>query len=95
MLKTQNWLCQCIICQNTVRNTDTTGSLSYNSQDEPTKFNKDIANTNNFKSFKDKAKLLGNIVAQPAANNNNGILKYAKIALPLKYLSNFRKVVDM
>ena len=43
-----------------------------------------VANYNNFKSFK----LLGDTVAQPAPNQANGIIKYAAIAVPLKYLSN-------
>ena len=46
-------------------------------------------NTNDFKSFKYKAKLLGNTVAQSALNQANGILKNAAIVVPLKYLRNF------
>ena len=34
-------------------------------------------------------KLLGNTVAQSAANAANGILRNTTIAVPLKYLSNF------
>ena len=45
-----------------------------------------IANTNNFKSFKYKAKLLQNTVAQPAPNAANGTLRNATIPVPLKYL---------
>ena len=56
-----------------------------------TNFNADISNTNDFKSFKYKAKLLENTVAQPAPNAANGIIKNATIAVPLKYLSNFWK----
>ena len=41
--------------------------------------------TNNFKSFKYKAKLLGNTVAQPAPNAANRILRNATIVVPLKY----------
>ena len=41
------------------------------------------------KSFKYKAKLLRNTVAQPALNGANVILKNATIAVPLKFLSNF------
>ena len=44
-------------------------------------------NDNNFKSFRYKAKLLGNTAAL-ADNAANGILKNATIAVPLKYLSN-------
>ena len=36
-----------------------TGSLRFYSKDEITDFNTDIANDNNFKYFKYKAKLLG------------------------------------
>ena len=41
-----------------------------------------------------KAKLLGNTVA---LNDNaaNGILKNPTIAVPLKYLSNFRRSLEM
>ena len=46
-----------------------------------------IANNDDFKSFKYKTKLLGNT----EANGANGILKNATIAVPLKYLSNFWK----
>ena len=64
---------------------ETTGSLWFYSKVEATNFNADNENTNNFKSFKYKAKLLGNTVADGA----NVILKNATIAVPLKYLSNF------
>ena len=37
---------------------ETTGSLWFYSKDETTDFNTDIANDNNFKSFKYKVKLL-------------------------------------
>ena len=40
-----------------------------------------IANNDDFKSFKYKTKLLGNT----EANGANGILKNATIAVPLKY----------
>ena len=42
--------------------------------DGETNFNADIANDNNFKSFKYETKLLGNI----EANEANGILKNIK-----------------
>ena len=58
-------------------------------KDEATDFNANIANDNNFKSFKYKAKSSGKTVAQPNPNHANGILKNATIAMPLKYLSNF------
>ena len=63
---------------------ETTGCLWFYSKDEVTNFNGDIANTDNSKSFKSKAKLLGNIVAEPGANAANGIFKNATIAVPLK-----------
>ena len=42
---------------------ETTGRLWFYSKDEATDFNADIANDNNFKSFKYKAKLFSNIEA--------------------------------
>ena len=65
------------------------------SKNEVTDFNNNISNTNDFKSSKYKAKLLGNIGAQPNPNNANGILKNAAIAVPLKYLSNFSRSREM
>ena len=73
------------------------------SKDETTDFNADIANTDNFKCLKYKAKLLGNTVAkllentgvQPAPNQANRIFKNATIAVPLKYLSNFWRSLEM
>ena len=58
------------------------------SKDEASNFNLDIANTDDFKSFKYKAKLLQNTAAQPASIAVNGILKNVTIAVTLKYLSN-------
>ena len=65
---------------------DVTGSLWFYSKDEPTDFNNDIENNENFKSFKYKTKLLGTTVAEPIPNKNNGILRSTIIAVPLKYL---------
>ena len=73
---------------------ETTGSLWFYSKDEATDFNVDLVNDNNFESFKYQAKLLGNTVAQ-AINAANGILKNAVIAVPLKYLSNFWRSLEM
>ena len=73
---------------------ETTGSLWIYSKDEATNFNAYIANDNNFKSFEYKAKLLGNTVAQPNPNEANGILRNATIAVPLKYLSNFSRLLE-
>ena len=67
----------------------TTGSLWFYSKDEATNFNVEIDNTNNFKSFKCNAKLLGNSEAQPTPYNANEIPKSATTAVPLKSLSNF------
>ena len=69
----------------------TTGSSWVYSKDEATNFNADIANIDNSKSFKYKAKLLGNTVAMPTLNQ----AKNAAIAVPLKYLSNFWRSVKM
>ena len=71
-----------------------TGGLWFYSKDETTNFNANIANTDNFKSFKYKAKLLGNTEAHDD-NAANGVLKNAAIALPLKYLSNFWRSLEM
>ena len=68
---------------------ETMGSLWFYSKDETTNFNSNIANTNDFKSLKCKAKLLASTVAQPAVNATNGILKNATVVVLLKYLSNF------
>ena len=51
-------------------------------------------NAYDYKSFKYKAKLLQNIVDQPA-NAANGLLKDAAIAVPLNYLSNFWRLLEM
>ena len=60
-------------------------------KDEATNFNADIVNNNNFKSFMYKAKLLENT----EADGINGILKNTAIAVPLKYLSNFWRSLEM
>ena len=54
---------------------ETTGRLRFYSKDQATNFNNDIENSNDFKSFKYKAKLLGNTVARPTPNQANGIVK--------------------
>ena len=64
-------------------------NLWFYSKDEATNSNNNIANTNNSKYSKYKAKLLENTVAQPNPNHANGILKNITIAVPLKCLSNF------
>ena len=45
---------------------ETTGSLWLYLKDKAIDFNADIVNTNDFKSFKYKAKILGNTVADGA-----------------------------
>ena len=72
----------------------TTGSLWFNSKDEATDFNNNIANTDNFKSFRYKTKLLGTAKAQ-TDNAANGILKNASTAVPLQYLSDFWRSLEM
>ena len=70
---------------------ETIGSLWFYSKDEATNFNADIANTNNFKSFKYKAKLLENTVTEGA----NRTLGNAIIAVPLKYFSNICRSLEI
>ena len=50
---------------------ETTGSLWFSSKDEATNFNADIEKTDDFKSFKYKAKSIENTVEEGA----NGIIK--------------------
>ena len=74
---------------------NTTGDLWFYSKDEAFDIDAIIVNINNFKSFKYKAKLLENTFAQSAANQTNGIQKDTAIAVPLKYLSNFWRLIEM
>ena len=60
---------------------DTSGSLWQFKRDEIIN-NADVTNDNNAPSFKYKANLIGN-------TENNGTKNGVKIAVPLKYLSNF------
>ena len=69
-------------------------SLWFYFKDEANNFDVDNAN-NCFKHFEYKAKLLENTVAQSAPNPANRILKNAAIAVPLKYLSNFWRSLEM
>ena len=73
----------------------TTVSLLFYSKDEATNFNDDIANTNAFKSFKCKTKLLGNTVVQPNPNQVNGNLENATIVVPFENQSNFWRSLKM
>ena len=72
-----------------------TRNLCFDYKGDANNFNNNIGNTNNFKSFKYKAKLLETIVAQPAPNAANGILKNETIAVPLKYLSDFWRSLEI
>ena len=73
---------------------ETTWSLWFYFKDEATNCNANIANDDDFKSFKDKVKLLGNTATQPDPNAANGILRNAIIAVPLKYLRNFWRSLE-
>ena len=73
----------------------TTSLWCYSKEEASKYFNADIAKTKNFKSFKYKAKLLGNAVAQTTPNQDNGILENAAVSVPLKYLSNFWRTLKM
>ena len=61
---------------------DTSGSLCIFKRDEIVN-NVDMTNDNNAPSFKYKASLIGNTESD---GTKNGV----KVAVPLKYLSNFR-----
>ena len=75
---------------------DTTSSLRFYCKDESTTINANITNNVAFKPFVCKTKQLGETEAQSAPNNNNnGILENAKIAAPLKYLSNIWRSLEM
>ena len=54
---------------------ETTGRLWFCPKDQATNFNNNIENNDDFKSFKYKAKFLGNTVAQPTPNKANRIVK--------------------
>ena len=70
---------------------DTTGRLWFYSKDEATNFNNDIGDNNAFKNFEYQAKLIEDMVT----DDNNGILKNATIAVPLKYLSDYQRSLEM
>ena len=67
------------------------GRLWFCSKDETTNVNADIANGDNFNSFKYNTKSLGKTDVDEANRN----LRIAAIPLPLKYLSNFSRLVEM
>ena len=95
VLKMQIQLCQCIIQQNIAQISSNNKTLWFYSKDEANNFDNNIVNTNNFKSFKNKAKLLENTVAQLGPNLRNEILRNATIVVPLKYLSNFWRSLEI
>ena len=66
---------------------DTSGSLWQFKRDEIIN-NADVTNDNNAPSFKYKANLIGN-------TENIGTIRSAKIAVPLKYLNNFWRSLEM
>ena len=74
---------------------DTTGSLSFYSNHEAINFNANIENIDIFKFFAYKTKLVGETEAKLGPSNNKGTLKNKTIAAPLKYLSNFWRLLEM
>ena len=83
MLETQICKCRCVDYQNVAQNILTKSSRNtfQNSKNYTNNFDSDNMNTHAFKYFKYKAKLSGGIVAQPALNESNGILKNAFVQL--------------
>ena len=71
---------------------DTSGSLWQFKRDEVSADNAELA-INNSQLFKYKAALLGKTA--DAINNTNSSVKEAKIVVPLKYLSNFWRSLEM
>ena len=69
---------------------DTSGSLWDFKRDEIVN-NANVTNDDNAPSFKYKANLIGNTVADGANRKKEGV----KIAVPLKYLSNFWRSLEM
>ena len=70
---------------------DKTGSLWFYFKDKATNFNNNISDTNDFMSFMYKAQLLGNT----ETDGVNGILRITAVFVPLKYLSDFWKSLEM
>ena len=65
---------------------DTSGSLWQFKRDEI--YNNANVNVDNFSSFKYKSDLIGNVAA-------DGTVENVKVAVPLKYLSNFSRSLEM
>ena len=76
----------CNLIQYSDNYSDTSGSFWHFKRDEITN-NADVSN-NNAPSFKYKANLIGN-------TENNGTKNEVKIVVPLKYLSNFWRSLEM
>ena len=75
---------------------DTSGSLSQFQREEPPENNDDLAAVNNnvnSQSFKHKAALVGQTTG--AVNNTDSSVKHTKIVVPLKYLSNSWRLLEM
>ena len=70
-----------------VNYSSTSGSLWYFGRDEIIN-NADVTNDDNGPSFKHKASLIGN-------TEDDGTKNVVKIAVPLKYLSNFWRSLEM
>ena len=77
----------CNLIEYSDKYSDTSGSLWRFKGDEIID-NEDVTNDNNALSFKYKANLIGN-------TENNGTKNGVKIAVPLKYLSNFWRSLEM
>ena len=71
---------------------DTSGSLWQFKRDKVTDKNADLT-IDNSQLFKYKAALLGKTAN--AVNNTNSFVKEAKIVVPLKYLSNIWRSLEM
>ena len=82
------------LIENSSCHSKTTGRLWFYSKDEATDFNNNIANTDDFKSFKYKVKLLGNTAAQPAPNNVNGILRKCNNCCAIKKPKQFLEITQ-
>ena len=71
---------------------DTSASLWQFKRDEVPADNADLTDTNS-DSFKYKAALVGKTAN--AVNNTNSFIKNTKIVVPIKYLSNFWRSLEM
>ena len=71
---------------------DMSGSLWQFKRDEVPAGNADLT-IHNTQSFKNKASLL--VTTTDAVNNTNSSVKEGKIVVPLKYLSNFWRSLEM